>query len=67
MVGGKEEFNKQGELCTRKEGMEKLLSSPSSVFEGEHEMLSILSPCALSPSDQHRQVKCRVPMVVTGT
>lgn len=47
--------------------MEKLLSSPSSVFEGEHEMLSILSSGALNPSDQHRQVKNKVPMVVTGT
>lgn len=46
--------------------MEKVLSSPSSVSEGEQEM-SLLSPCASNPSDQHRQVKSRVPMVIIGT
>lgn len=47
--------------------MEKVLSSPSSVSEGEQEMLFLLSPCASNPSDQHRQVKSRISMVVTGT
>lgn len=45
--------------------MEKLLYSPSSVSEGQQEM-SLLSPCASNPSDQHRQVKSRVPVVVTS-
>lgn len=64
---GKKDLNKQGEFCTRKEEMEKLLSSPSSVSEGDQEMLSLLSPWVSNPSDQYRQVKSRVPMVVTRT
>lgn len=45
----------------------EVLSSPSSASEGEQEILSLLSPCASNPSDQHRQVKSRVPMVIVGT